>query len=51
MEDIIRDILVTGFTVVDFLEPKAVPETKNEDKIFWEIHQKIPLFMIFELKK
>ncbi len=51
LENIIGDILSSGFKIVDFAEPKAVPAAKEKDKIFYEIHDKIPLFMIFALKK
>lgn len=47
----IRDILDSGFEIVDFLEPKAINSAKYKKFNFWQIHQKIPLFMIFELKK
>jgi len=47
----IKDILSSGFKIIDFIEPKPINTAKNKDKRFWDIHQKIPLFMIFELKK
>lgn len=51
MQEILADILKSEFKIVDFLEPKAVDRCREVDPVFWEIHQKIPLFMIFELKK
>jgi len=51
MQDILKDILKSNFELVDYLEPKAVDKCKNIDLVFWEIHQKIPIFIIFELKK
>jgi len=48
---IIRQILSSGFKIVDFIEPKPINSAKDKDRRFWDIHQKIPLFMIFELKK
>ena len=51
MQEIMSDILKSQFRLVDFLEPKATKECKDVDPMFWDIHQKIPLFMIFELKK
>lgn len=48
---IIKQILNSGFKIVDFIEPKPINTAKNKDRRFWDIHQKIPLFMIFELKK
>ncbi len=51
LSDIFKDIKLSGFEILDFLEPKSVDTVKDIDPVFWEIHQKIPLFMIFELKK
>jgi SAM-dependent methyltransferase len=51
MEAIMRDILNSDFEIVDYGEPKAIEKCKEIDPVFWEIHQKIPLFMIFELRK
>lgn len=51
LEAIIADILKSGFEIIDFAEPKAVPAAKDKDKVFYEIHDKIPLFMIFALRK
>ncbi len=47
----VRDILKSGFEIIDFIEPRAINSVKNKDRMFWDIRQKIPLFMIFELKK
>jgi len=47
----VRDILKSGFEIIDFIEPKAINSVKNKDKMFWDIRRKIPLFMIFELRK
>lgn len=51
LESILTDILASNFQIVDFAEPKAVPAAKEKDKVFYEIHDKIPLFMIFALQK
>jgi len=40
-----------GFKVTDMCEPKPIPEARIAAPNFWEIHQKIPLFMILELQK
>jgi SAM-dependent methyltransferase len=48
---IIKEIVNSGFEILDFIEPKAKDESKELNKNFWEIHQKIPEFMIFELSK
>ena len=48
---IIKDIKESSFDLVDFLEP--LPETwvKEANESFYYLHSKIPLIMIFELKK
>ncbi len=51
LADIMRDIRSTSFQIVDFIEPKPIATVRKKDAAFWAIHQKIPLFMIFELKK
>ena len=51
MSSIIKDIIKSKFEIIDFIEPTSIDAAKEEDAVFWEIHQKIPLFMIFELKK
>jgi hypothetical protein len=48
---LIKDIISSGFELVDIVEPKAVDKSKKDYKKFWEIHQKIPEFMIMELRK
>jgi len=48
---IVKEILRSGFEIVDFIEPKPINSAKSKDRMYWEIHQKIPMFMIFELKK
>ena len=48
---IIKEILNSGFKIIDFIEPKPIDAAKKKDRRFWEIRRKIPLFMIFELKK
>ena len=51
MQEIMKDILLSDFEITDYLEPKAIDKCKEVDPVSWEIHQKIPLFMIFELHK
>lgn len=50
MSSIITDIIKSKFEIIDFIEPKAIDSARKTEKVFWEVHQKIPLFMIFELK-
>ncbi len=51
MQEILGDIVSSDFEIKDFLEPKAIESCKEVAPVFWEIHQKLPLFMIFELSK
>lgn len=51
MQEILKDILKSNFELVDYLEPKAIDACKDTEPVYWEVHQKIPIFMIFELKK
>lgn len=48
---IIKEVLNSGFDILDFVEPKAKVESKEQNIKFWEIHQKIPEFIIIELRK
>ena len=51
LSEIIGDIIKSGFVISDFVEPKPLKSVIKEKPNFYEIHSKIPLFMIFELKK
>lgn len=51
LSEIIGDILKSGFVISDFIEPKPLKSVVKEKPNFYDIHSKIPLFMIFELKK
>lgn len=51
LSTIIKEITSSGFEILDIVEPKALDESKKDNPKFWEIHQKIPEFVIFELKK
>jgi SAM-dependent methyltransferase len=48
---LIKDIISSGFELVDIVEPRALDESKEEYKKFWEVHQKIPELMIMDLRK
>lgn len=49
--DMLREIRESGFVINDLLEPKAIKAAVKVRSDFYEIHQKIPLFLVFELKK
>lgn len=51
LSDILEEILSSGLRLKRFIEPKPTEEAKTKKFNFWAIHQKIPLFMIFELQK
>jgi len=51
LSEIIGDIIKSGFVISDFVEPKPLKSVIKEKPNFYDIHSKIPLFMIFELKK
>jgi SAM-dependent methyltransferase len=48
---IVREIIQSGFQMADMVEPKAIARVKKYDPAFFSAHQKIPTFMIFELRK
>lgn len=48
---IINEIVSSGFEILGIIEPKAEDESREQYPKFWEIHQKIPEFMIFKLRK
>lgn len=49
--EIISDITKSGFIISNFLEPKPLKSVAKERPRFYDIYSKIPIFMIFELKK
>jgi len=51
LSEIISDIIKSRFIISDFVEPKPLKAVVKEKRNFYDIHSKIPLFMIFELKK
>lgn len=46
-----REISESGFEVMSIEEPKAAEGAKKERVGFYEVHQKIPLFVIWEISK
>lgn len=51
ISEIIRDIIKSGFIITDFIEPKPLKSVIKNRPDFYEIYSKIPLYMIFELRK
>ena len=50
LSTIIKEIVSSGFELLDIVEPKALTPSKEGFPKFWEIHQKIPEFIVFELR-
>lgn len=48
---IFKEIKESGLEISEFLEPSPEEWVKKENESFYNIHTKIPLFMIFKLKK
>jgi ubiquinone/menaquinone biosynthesis C-methylase UbiE len=48
---IMKDILKSGFTIIDCIEPKPLSSAKKIDFEFWSKSNKLPLFIIFKLEK
>jgi len=48
---IFKEIINSGFEILDILEPKAQSQSKERYAKFWKIHQKIPEFMVFKIRK
>lgn len=51
LSKIISDIIKSGFAIKDFIEPKPLRSVIKEKPGFYKVNSKIPLFMIFELRK
>ena len=48
---LLKDILKSGFKIEDCIEPGPLDSVKKLDFNFWKKASKIPLFIIFKLKK
>jgi SAM-dependent methyltransferase len=51
MSSLVRDIVDSGFQIVNMLEPKPIEEAKAKKKNFWAVHQQIPWLLMFRLRK
>jgi len=51
LSEIFKEIRESGFELADFIEPKPTAAALKARASFFEIYDKIPLFMILELKK
>jgi len=50
-ESMFRDIIASGFRLVDYVEPRPVESSSEYDRYLYEVHSRIPLFVIFKLMK
>ena len=48
---IMKDILKSGFKILDCIEPRPLDSAKKIDLEFWKRASKLPLFVIFKLQK
>lgn len=51
IQDLVCDIINSKFQLINFTEPKPVKQCLKIDPQFYKVHQKIPLFIIFKLRK
>ena len=51
ISEIMRDIIKSGFVISDFIEPKPLKSVIKKKPDFYKIYSRIPLYMIFELRK
>lgn len=51
ISDILKEVLNSQFALVSITEPKPLARAEKEDPEFYEIHSKIPQFLIVKLKK
>lgn len=51
LETIFKDVLASGFVLSGFYEPRPLESCRKTHPEFWEIHSKLPPFMIFDLRK
>ena len=51
LSEIIGYVIKSGFVISDFIEPKPLKAVAKESQRWFDTNSKIPLFMIFELKK
>jgi ubiquinone/menaquinone biosynthesis C-methylase UbiE len=50
LESLLRDILSSDFRLVGMYEPQAITELMAVDKMSYEKHQRVPTFVIFDLR-
>jgi hypothetical protein len=49
--DLFSGLRSAGFSVEEILEPKPIAGAAQERENFYEIHSRIPLFVIFKARK
>ena len=51
LSDILKEVLDSQFTLVSVSEPKPIARAEKEDPEFYQIHSKIPQFLVIKLQK
>jgi SAM-dependent methyltransferase len=51
ISEMMNDIIKSGLVISDFIEPKPLKSVIKEKPDFYKVYSKIPLYMIFELRK
>lgn len=49
--EMLREIRQSGLEIVDCIEPTPIPSVRRRDHVFWSLYRRIPLFIIFKLRK
>jgi ubiquinone/menaquinone biosynthesis C-methylase UbiE len=47
----IKEILGSGFEIIDCSEPQPLPAVRKKDPNFWEKTKHLPMFIIFKLRR
>lgn len=51
IESVMKEVLQSQFTLVELREPRVIPRGEKEAPLFYEIHSKIPQFLVLKLQK
>lgn len=51
IESILKEVLKSQFKLLEVREPKPIERAQKEDPEFYEIHSKIPQFLVIKLQK
>jgi ubiquinone/menaquinone biosynthesis C-methylase UbiE len=51
ISDMFHGLKNAGFEIIDMLEPKPLEEVKEHDRRFWDLYTRIPMFIVWEVRK